>query len=111
MRNRRIAIAGFIAIQMDCEGSPEESDAATLSGSLEDWLGDEWGGSEEMTRSEWDLLVSCNYRDVHSVYMILKRNWKALLKEAEFLMWEGAKHGQSATTPWMRSQGWAVLGD
>ena len=64
-----------------------------------------------MTRSEWDLLVSCNYRDVHSVYMILKRNWKALLKEAEFLMWEGAKHGQSATTPWMRSQGWAVLGD
>ena len=111
LRDRRIAIAGFIAVEMDCEGSPEESCVESLSGSLGDWLGDEWGGSDEMSRSEWDILVSCKDRDIHSVYMVLKRNWKALLAEAEFLMVEAVEHGSSTTTAWGRSQGFYTPAD
>jgi len=77
LRHRQIAIAGIVAELMDAPDFEVESLEEFFTVSFEC---DEWSLTDREGAIGWTLT------DLRSVYSILRRNWKAIEKEVEFLI-------------------------
>jgi hypothetical protein len=81
LRSRRIAIAGLMAEEMSNYDSTDEFDEICICASIEPDSIDDYEGCE-WSPSDWDAAKGWTEHDAHAVYMILKRNWQALIEEA-----------------------------
>ena len=92
LRNRRIAIAGLIAEEIDSVGAPIECFEFNLAVNLEVSYGANYEDSDGWSRTDWEGAQGWTAYDVHSVYMILMHNWKTLLAEVEALVKDAVEH-------------------
>lgn len=95
MRHRRLAIAGPIAEYILSEGSIEDCSALSLYYFVDDSLDPDYENSDGWSRSDWDGAQGWTNQDIDAVHSIFKRNWKALVEEAEMLI--SNAHGKDLT--------------
>lgn len=86
MRHRRLAIAGPIAEHIVGTGSIEDCSALSLCYFVDESLDPEYENSDGWSRTDWDGAQGWTNQDVDAVHSIFKRNWKALVEEAEMLI-------------------------
>ncbi len=99
LRHRRLAIAGIFAEYIDSADPSEEIYESELENILYESLDEDFDPSGEWSRLDWEGAQGWTKQDVHAVYMILTRNWKALVEEAEMLMAKASENGFCSGDP------------
>lgn len=103
LRDRRIALAGIVAEDIDSHDSLDDFSEEGLAEYLELFMGEEYEDSEGWSRTDWEGAQGWTSRDLHAVCVILMRNWTALLEEAEQLISDGIKDGVATS---YKARGW-----
>ena len=86
LSHRRLAIAGNFAELIASAISTSDCCEGEVYNHLLDTLLDNYEWSDGWSRTDWEGAQGWTDSDVHAVYLILQRNWKTVIAEAELLI-------------------------